>query len=125
MAIGWLSILKAVPWTDVVSNAPKVADGAKKLWETVARKSAGNVDAPTGSSPSLPTDAQTLVRLEAGLIALADQVGQLQKEMIDSSQLLKALAEQNAQLVRRVYWLSRALLVVGLIAVLGLLGLLR
>ena len=29
MAIGWLTILKTVPWTEVISNAPKVADGAK------------------------------------------------------------------------------------------------
>lgn len=32
MAIGWLTILKSVPWAEVISNAPKVAEGARKLW---------------------------------------------------------------------------------------------
>ena len=38
MAIPWLVVLQSVPWTDVIRNAPKVADGAKKLWNTVNRK---------------------------------------------------------------------------------------
>jgi hypothetical protein len=28
MAIAWLAVLKSVPWSEVISNAPKVADGA-------------------------------------------------------------------------------------------------
>ncbi len=115
MAIGWLSILKAVPWTDVVSNAPKVADGAKKLWESVARKKA-----PTGTSPSATDDTASPAGQEARIAELAGDVDRLQREMLASSQLLNSLAEQNAQLVRRVYWQSRLLLVVGLIAVAGL-----
>lgn len=115
MAIGWLSILKAVPWTDVVSNAPKVADGAKKLWETVARKKA-----PTGTSPSATSDTPNPDGLEVRIAELAGELDRLQQEMLASSQLLKTLAEQNAQLVRRVYWQNRLLLVVGLIAVAGL-----
>ena len=31
MAIAWLTVLKMVPWGEVINNAPKVADGAKKL----------------------------------------------------------------------------------------------
>ena len=38
MAIGWLSVLKSVPWEEVISNAPKVAEGAKKLWKSVSHK---------------------------------------------------------------------------------------
>ena len=120
MAIGWLSILKAVPWTDVVSNAPKVADGAKKLWETVARKSASDTKAPAGSSQALMPEAQALAELEARVGELASDVSRLQAEMIDSSRLIKALADQNTQLIRRVYWLSRTLLAVGVAAVVSL-----
>lgn len=119
MAIAWLSILKAVPWTDVVSNAPKVADGAKKLWETVARKKAQS-HTPTGTSATSTADTPSLAGLEARMGELSGEVARLQQEMLDSSQLLKALAEQNAQLVRRVYWLSWTLLGVGLVAVGGL-----
>jgi hypothetical protein len=115
MAIGWLSILKAVPWTDVVSNAPKVADGAKKLWETVARKKAP-ADVATGTSATSTADTPSLAGLEARMGELSGEVARLQQEMLASSQLIKSLAEQNAQLVRRVYWLSRMLLVAGLAA---------
>ena len=38
MAIGWWTVLQSVPWAEVVSNAPKVAAGAKKLWNAVGRK---------------------------------------------------------------------------------------
>lgn len=119
MAIAWLSILKAVPWTDVVSNAPKVADGAKKLWETVARKKAPS-EAPTGTSAASSPDTPSLAGLQARMGELSAEVARLQQEMLDSSQLIKSLAEQNARLVRRVYWQSRLLVVVGLGAATGL-----
>jgi hypothetical protein len=38
MAIGWLSVLQLVPWGEVISNAPKVAESAKKLWQVVGKK---------------------------------------------------------------------------------------
>ncbi|MDP3537614.1 MAG: hypothetical protein Q8S26_02805 [Azonexus sp.] len=120
MAIGWLSILKAVPWTDVVSNAPKVADGAKKLWEKVAKKSPGSTEAASDNSATLSPEGQSQAHLESRIAKLTGEVSQLQKEMIDSTQLIKALADQNTQLIRRVYWLSRGLLVVGIAAVTGL-----
>jgi hypothetical protein len=120
MAIGWLSILKAVPWNDVVGNAPKVADGAKKLWEAVARKSAVDAEAPAGDSASTAPEARTMANLEARVGTLAGDVSRLKREMIDSSRLIKALADQNTQLIRRVYWLSRALFAVGLAAVISL-----
>jgi len=125
MTITWLSILKAVPWTDVVSNAPKVADGAKKLWETVARKkSPGN--AASGTSAAATPDTPTLAGLDTRITGLSDEVARLQQQMLDSSQLIKTLAEQNAQLVRRVYWQSRMLVAIGLVAVASLaLALLR
>jgi len=115
MAIGWLSILKAVPWTDVVSNAPKVADGAKKLWESVGRKKS-TTDVPTGTSATSTPETPSLAGLEARIGELASELGHLQQEMLASSQLIKSLAEQNAQLVRRIYWQSRVLLIVGLAA---------
>jgi hypothetical protein len=102
-----------------------VADGAKRLWETVARKKSPG-DVPTGTSATSTPNTPSLASLEARMGELAGEVGRLQQEMIDSSQLIKALAEQNAQLVRRVYWQSRILLGVGLAAVAGLaLALLR
>ena len=52
MPIPWLTVLQSVPWSDVISNAPKVAGGAKKLWDSVARKPAAEPgDAALASEP--------------------------------------------------------------------------
>ena len=87
MAIGWLTVLKSVPWGEVISNAPRVAEGAKKLWQAVARK------------PSAPA---TRPSTESELAQLRAAVDDLHKQMLASSELIKALAEQNAELVRRI-----------------------
>jgi hypothetical protein len=87
MPIPWLTVLQSVPWTDVIKNAPKVAEGAKKL-----------LGRTSGKKPE-PQVA----------------VAELQAQLLDCSQLIKALAEQNAQLVARIeanrvrtLWLSAA-----------------
>jgi len=56
MAIGWLTVLSHVPWTEVINNAPKVAEGAKKLWKSVSGKSA-ETPAPRGAS-QVPASAE-------------------------------------------------------------------
>ena len=106
MAIGWLTMLKSVPWGEVISNAPKVAEGAKKLWKTVSRKPPS-----PGMAPSL----------ESELAQLQASVNDLHGQMLASSELIKALADQNAELVRRIelnrvrlLWLSGT---VGILAV--------
>ena len=37
MAAGWVTVLQMVPWGEVIKNAPKVADGAVKLWNSVSK----------------------------------------------------------------------------------------
>ncbi|MBC7702096.1 hypothetical protein [Aquabacterium sp.] len=104
MAIGWLTVLQAVPWSDVISNAPKVAEGAKKLWSTVSKKPAtpapAATDATTASSSSPP--AQAMVVLEGRVAALEASAAQAHEQLVASSELIKALAEQNAQLIQRI-----------------------
>lgn len=107
MALNWLSVLQAVPWTDVISNAPKVAEGARKLW-----KSAGGRDAPaedahgqTGSPVDSPTgapDAAVVAQLQARARHLEHAVDDLRQQLQQSTELIKTLAEQNTQLVARV-----------------------
>jgi hypothetical protein len=113
MAIGWLTLLKHVPWTEVVSNAPKVADGARKLWKAVAKKSpAASGEATATLAAGSAPDART-ARLE-GVVA------DLQGQMVASSELIKALADQNARLVAsvgtlrtRIAWLAALLAAVA------------
>ena len=115
MAIGWLTVLKSVPWGEVISNAPKVAEGAKKLWNAVAKKP---------PSPGMPSsgaqDPHAVARLQS-------QLNDLHSQMLASSELIKALAEQNTQLVRRielnrvrVVWLGAVTAIVAIVAVCAL-----
>jgi len=113
MAIGWLSVLKWVPWGDVIENAPKVAQGAKKLWSSVGKKSA----APVASQGEVTTGAlPTLADLQAQLADVQTNVTELQQHLRQSSALIQSLAEQNTVLVARVelnrrhqWWLAGAL----------------
>lgn len=129
MAIGWMSVLKMVPWGDVISNAPKVADSARKLWNTVAGgKSSSPVQEPSmadASAFAAMPQSQAMVALQAQLTATEATVAELHRQMLASSEVIAALAEQNTQLIQRVEthrrrvmwlsWLGAALAVVTLI----------
>lgn len=102
MAIGWLAILKTVPWTDVVRNAPQIADGARKLWGAIATK-------PTSAEIELEADqfihsseTHTIDSLQKRLAVVESAWSDLHNQMLASSELIKALAEQNTQLVKKI-----------------------
>lgn len=135
MAIPWLVVLKSVPWTDVISNAPKVVDGAKKLWNTVSGKPvartppAEQADRPPtpepASEPGTDPLAESISRLEARLTAAESTASELHGQMLASSELIQSLADQNAQLIKhledhrmRIKWLTLA--VIGLAAAIAL-----
>jgi hypothetical protein len=101
MAIGWLAILKTVPWSDVISNAPMVADGAKKLWTAVAGKRNARGNHTEGTQPLSP-EAQALADTDFRIAELESAVSELRTQMLASSELIQALADQNAQLIKSV-----------------------
>ena len=127
MAIGWLAVLQLVPWADVISNAPKVVEGAKKLWKTVSRQTPASVPATdlsdAAGAANGPTDAHTLALLQGRVATLEALTGELHQHMLASSELIKTLAEQNTQLIRRME-LSRLrfLMLAGATAMLGVLA---
>lgn len=93
------TILANIPWGQVVESAPKIAQGAGRLWETVKNRR----NEPTPDAPSeAPGEPDPLMQLQAQHAALQLQVHALQDEMRASTQLVKDLADQNAQLVERV-----------------------
>lgn len=127
MAIGWLSVLRLVPWGDVISNAPRLANEAKKLWNTVARAPRSTEPSATHAKPSWLPDSQSLALLQADLELVITEVTDLHKQMLESSQLIKALADQNTQLIRqmevqriRTLWLVGIVGVLGVVAVINL-----
>jgi len=126
MAIPWLLVLRSVPWTEVIRNAPKVADGARKLWSSVAGSSATSpvASARQGQSVVRSPEERSLAGLEARVLELEDTVADLHAQMLASSEVIKALAEQNTQLIARVeanrvraLWMISATAVVGVIAI--------
>lgn len=117
MSIPWLTVLQSVPWSDVISNAPKVAEGAKKLWNSIGRKSAQEV----GTSPEDPDRPPTMASLHAEIAALDAAVADLHNQLLASSELIKALAEQNALLIARaeamrvrLRWMLAAMVAIGI-----------
>ncbi len=104
MAIPWMVLLKSVPWVDVIRNAPKVADTAKKLWTRVRSDSAARA---AGSPQALPAEGgDSSARSETGLLrarleAAESELVVLRQQVLQSSELLKLLAEQQEGLVAR------------------------
>jgi len=121
MPIPWLVVLTSVPWTEVINNAPRVADGARKLWNAISKKSPQpEVDTPA-VNPTLSPGAQTIALLQTQLAVVESATTELH------NQLIKALAEQNTQLIQRietnrvrVIWLGAAIILIGIIALTSL-----
>ena len=127
MPIPWRTMLKVVPWGDVIGNAPKVADGAKKLWNAVGKKPVPEEVPQTPPPSELSPESRAIVALQGQASALETAVAELHAQMLASSELIQALAEQNTQLVARVEahrvtvrWLTAALALIGLLAVAAL-----
>lgn len=121
MAIGWFTVLKMVPWGDVIESAPKVALGAKKLWHSVGVKP---TVAPSCGQESGSDSSLSLVTLHKQVTALQVATTELQQQMLDSSALIGSLAEQNSQLIKRLevqrkrtLWLACVVLIIAVVFV--------
>jgi hypothetical protein len=124
MPIPWLTVLQSVPWSDVVRNAPKVAAGAKKLWDNVAHKGAAAQD-PADTTSTVEAEP-TLLSLRADVMALRAASMRLQQQLAESSALVSELAEQNTQMIagmdvlrrkqKRMLWALWVVAAVALVA---------
>jgi hypothetical protein len=84
---GWIAAFKVIPWAELIVAAPAVVKGAQKLWATVTKQ---ETPALSGQDPV------------ARQRALEAQVGELRRELMAASELVKNLAEQNSRLVSAV-----------------------
>jgi hypothetical protein len=100
--MAWITLLKAVPWTNVIASAPAIADSAKRLWNTASKKPDANPDKPPQTPPFRPQGPTELIELAQRIDTLETADKNLQGLMQDSSLLLKALANQNTELIARV-----------------------
>ena len=78
MSLLWL---KNVPWATILANAPGVVDGAKKLAAAMRNKPA------VADLPEAPPSSDPGARLLA-----------IEEQQRATAQLLRSLAEQNAQM---------------------------
>ena len=99
MAAGWWTVLKTVPWSEVISAAPQVATGARRLWDTVNRKP-GAVDPATGLSPEMAAQEDDIIGL---LIARSEQndaeLNDLRNQMRSASELIANAEKRAAQMI--------------------------
>jgi len=102
MAIGWLTLLKAVPWVEVAKKAPEVAESAKKLWNTIAKNSSKPEVEVQTETTIFTSEDQEIKWIKARLTANEAAYSDLHNQMLASAELIKALAEQNAQLINAV-----------------------
>jgi hypothetical protein len=103
MAVGTIiTVLSNIPWGQVVENAPKVAEGAVKLWNSVTNRNKQDTIQDGQAAAAAENAHSETDRMKARLLALEDSIASLQDQMRESSALIKALAEQNTQLVQRI-----------------------
>ena len=99
MAAGTLfSILANIPWGQVVDNAPVIAESAVKLWKAARRKKSAQSPDQDSEADATQTGSGSL---NERLVAMEEHIRSLEEQMSTSAELIKALAEQNALLVRR------------------------
>lgn len=123
MAFGWLSLLKSVPWAGVISTAPLVADGARQLWKAVSKTNPLPEPGPAATPHPASGEAGSITVFEARIATLETSVDDLHAQMLKSSELIRELADQNAQLVKRVeanrvrtMWLTGLVIVAAALA---------
>ncbi|WP_370262897.1 hypothetical protein [Limnobacter sp.] len=122
MAAGWVTVLQMVPWTEVIKNAPKVAEGAVKLWNTVSKKTPVT-DAEATDELVVLDEQSEMEALTERLVRSEQALADVQEELVQSTQVIKDLAAQNAQLVKQVEANRKALTVLGVVVVLLAVGL--
>jgi chromosome segregation ATPase len=108
--------LKSVPWSTIVSNAPLIIGGAKKLVSLVQNKPAGAGEVTSG----LPGTSGAGARPE--FAALQARIQQLEQEQREAADLLRTMAQSHDQMVQALEALRRRARLGLYIALLSLVG---
>lgn len=117
MAIGWMTALKMVPWSDVIENAPTLVNGARKLMSRTKREQPAEETAVTPARPS-DDPAERLAQLAHAHEEALARVASLEAEARETATLIKSLAEQQQTMIDAISIMRRrahALLGVALV----------
>ncbi len=128
MAAGWWTVLRTVPWSEVISAAPQVANGARRLWDTVNRNRQGMPDGPMGMAPEMAGQEDDVFDVLIRSVERNDaEITDLRNQMRSASEIIANLADQNAQLIAKVdaqrqkmTWMGVTAALSGLLSVVAL-----
>jgi len=105
MPIPWLIVLQNIPWRQVIINAPRVADEAKKLWTSLSRPKS-EFEHHTPYAKSSDKFEVKILRdpdvLASKVLTLEAMTHDLHQQMLESTKIINTLAEQNTQLVNHI-----------------------
>ena len=113
MAAGWLRMLKAVPWGEVLAAAPQVAGSARRLWETVGRRGALEPGIDLGEAMAHAPIDEDIAILAARIEQQDATIAQLHGQVREATKVITELADQNAQLVARMQGARERLTTIG------------
>lgn len=108
--MNWLIALKILPWSEMIEYAPKLVNGAQKLWQRVKTEKAETDAIVIEQAP------ESLDRTARELRELKRQLQDTQAQQIELSNLVSELAAQNQRLVSAINVLrlrSRILFFIG------------
>lgn len=99
-----LTVLSNIPWGQVIDAAPRIAEGAGRLWEAARNLRKTRAPEPEGPDASGAPQAQPTEseRMQARIADLEATVQAMREQMQASAQVVKELADQNALLVQRI-----------------------
>ncbi|MCG6874898.1 MAG: hypothetical protein LJE97_07380 [Betaproteobacteria bacterium] len=95
MPFNWIAAFKIIPWTDVIAAAPTVARTARDLWRGISKtRPTETVEArddveTAGTPPSM----------EEEIRSLRAELAETRAQLLSSSEVLRALADQDEKLV--------------------------
>jgi hypothetical protein len=115
MGLNWIAAFKLIPWANVAAATPDILKGAKSLWSRTKKSAAEKRE---GEIADFAYDGSL-----ASINRLVARVDELEIEQRSVSDLINALAEQNAQLVAAVSVLrtrTRALFALFVLSVLAI-----
>jgi len=117
MAIGWMTALKIIPWSNVLESAPHIVKAAKHLF------SATKTDSENfATGPGAPV-GEDFVSLNKRIRVMEAKIAELREEQKSSAELIKSLAEQNAFVIETIE-VFRARLRILLVICISLFGIL-
>jgi hypothetical protein len=121
MGLNWIAAFKLIPWANVAAAAPDILKGAKGLWARTGKSAAARRREGEGAVADTGYDGSL-----ASINRLVVRVDELETEQRSASDLINALAEQNAQLIAAVSVLRnrmRALFALFVLSVLAIIAL--